>query len=90
MSPTVAALRLPIDDWPCVIGVLWSTAQLHPEQLETVGRLGSQLYAEYARALGLDAEQVADWLVGLPPVIRQQVRDSAGHPGGQGPESGRG
>ncbi len=87
MSQTVAALRLPIDDWPCVIGLLWSTAQLHPEQLGTTGRLGSQLYAEYARALGLDAEQLADWLVGLPPAIRQQIRDSASQLDTQGQET---
>ncbi len=77
MDGKLAALRLPIDEWPAVIGLLWSTALSDPDQQETVGRLGSQLYAQYVQALGLDAEQLAGWLVLLTPELRQQVRDSA-------------
>ena len=90
MNANVAALRLAIDDWPAVIGLLWATALTHPHERETVGRLGSQLYAQYVQALGLDAEQLAGWLIGLPPELRQQVRDSTGRRAGQEQETDRG
>ncbi len=91
MNQTGATLRLPLEDWARVIAVLWSTALIHPDQLETVGGLGSRLYAQYARAcLGGDPEQVADWLLCLPPAIRQQVRAGATLAGDQSQETHRG
>ncbi len=90
MDGNVAALRLPIDEWPAVIGLLWSTALTDPDQQETVGRLGSQLYAQYVQALGLDAERLAGWLVLLTPELRQQVRDSAAYTAGPDQETDRG
>ncbi len=90
MNQTGATLRLPLEDWARVIAVLWSTALIHPDQLETIGRLGSRLYAQYARALGGDPEQVPDWLHCLPAAIRQQVRASATRAGDQGQETHRG
>ncbi len=90
MNETGAALRPPLEDWARVIAVLWSTALIRPDQVETVGGLGSRLYAQYARVLRVDPEQAADWLLCLRPVLRRQVRASATRAGDQARETHRG
>ena len=78
MTDTEITLRLPLQDWTSIIAALWAVALLDPDRLDTEGALGSRLYAAYTRALGLDPEQVAPWLIGLPVSLRQQIGTVSG------------
>lgn len=70
------AIRQSVATWSELIGLLWATAWLHPDQREAAADLAGQLYVAYCRSLGVDPRSCMD-LLDLPPWLLQSVTDHA-------------